>query len=162
MTAGSRTAPLPVRPARADDPEEVSRIYGICLRTAALGGDATGLVDDPRLLGDVFAGPYLAHAPDLAWVLARDEGGASRPVGYILAAEDTAAFERELDRAWWPRIRARVAGRSVEPGGPDAWLCACARVTAHGDGADHGEQRPRGGVGGAVGDERAAWARCAG
>ncbi|MBD2895545.1 putative acetyltransferase OgpAT [Actinomadura sp. RB99] len=124
MTAGSRTAPLPVRPARADDPEEVRRIYGICLRTAALGGDATGLVDDPRLLGDVFAGPYLAHAPDLAWVLARDEGGASRPVGYILAAEDTAAFERELDRAWWPRIRARVAGRSVEPGGPDAWLRA--------------------------------------
>ncbi|MBO2457882.1 GNAT family N-acetyltransferase [Actinomadura violacea] len=111
-------APLLVRLARGGDAEEVRRIYEICLRTAALGRDASGLVGDPRLLGDVFAGPYLAHSPDLAWVLAGEGGEAA---GYILAVADTVAFERELDRVWWPRVRARVAG-PVEPGSPDAWL----------------------------------------
>ncbi|GAA2141938.1 GNAT family N-acetyltransferase [Actinomadura napierensis] len=121
MTAGPRTAPLPVRPARAGDPDEVRRIYDICLRTAALGRDATGLVADPRLLGDVFVGPYLARSPDLAWVLAP---AGSPPVGYVLAVADTVSFERELDRTWWPPVRARVADRPAEPGSPDAWLRA--------------------------------------
>lgn len=124
MTAGPPPAPPSVRPARADDPAEIDRLYEICLRTGAAGGDATGLIDEPRLLGDVFVGPYLAHAPDLAWVLAPDEGedAPSPPVGFFLAVADTTSFERELDHAWWPRVRARAADRPVRPGSPDAWL----------------------------------------
>ncbi|MFD0902018.1 GNAT family N-acetyltransferase [Actinomadura sediminis] len=114
--------PLSVRPARAGDPSEVERIYEICLRTGAHGRDASGLFDDPRLLGDVYAGPYLAHSPDLAWVLAQDER--SLPLGYFLAVADTVAFERELEDAWWPRLRARRAGRPVRPGSLDARLRA--------------------------------------
>ncbi|MEV5825143.1 GNAT family N-acetyltransferase [Spirillospora sp. NPDC052242] len=117
--------PLSVRPARADDPGEIDRIYEICLRTGAFGQDASGLFDDPRLLGDVYAGPYLAHAPDLAWVLAPADGdGASPPVGYFLAVADTASFERELEDAWWPRLRARRAERPVRSGTLDARLHA--------------------------------------
>jgi ribosomal protein S18 acetylase RimI-like enzyme len=124
MTTGPRPARPSVRPARAGDPEEIDRIYDICLRTANSGRDATGLVAEPRLLGDIFAGPYLACSPDLAWVLAPDgvEGAPSRPVGYIVAVADTAAFERRLDREWWPRVRARTADRPVRPGSPDARL----------------------------------------
>ncbi|QFG21891.1 GNAT family N-acetyltransferase [Actinomadura sp. WMMB 499] len=120
------TGPLSVRPARADDPAEVDRIYDICLRTAAAGKDATGRFAEPRLVGDVFAGPYLAHSPDLAWVLAPGgaEGPPSPPVGYFLAVADTESFERDLEDAWWPRLRTRRAHRPVEPDTPDAWLRA--------------------------------------
>ncbi|MBE1533587.1 GNAT family N-acetyltransferase [Actinomadura algeriensis] len=115
------TGPLSVRPARADDPAEIDRVYDICLRTGAAGKDATDLFDDPRLLGDVFAGPYLAHSPDLAWVLA-PEGSSSLPVGYFLAVADTASFERELEDAWWPRVRARTAQRTVRSSPFEGWL----------------------------------------
>ncbi|WP_083733069.1 GNAT family N-acetyltransferase [Actinomadura sp. CNU-125] len=118
------TGPLSVRPARANDPAEIDRIYDICLRTGAAGKDATDLFDDPRLLGDVFAGPYLAHSPDLAWVLAPEDadGAPSLPVGYFLAVADTPSFERELEDAWWPRVRARTAGRTVRLSTFEGWM----------------------------------------
>ena len=34
---------LPLRPARTTDPDEVDRLYEICLRTGASGADATPL-----------------------------------------------------------------------------------------------------------------------
>ncbi|RJL35550.1 GNAT family N-acetyltransferase [Bailinhaonella thermotolerans] len=124
MTPGSQPAPLIVRAARADDPGEIDRLYEICLRTAAHGGDASGMLTEHRLLGDIFVGPYLAHSPDLAWVVAPDEalGVPSRPVGYFLAVADTASFEDELERRWWPRVRAREPRKPAEPGSPDALL----------------------------------------
>ena len=87
----------PYQPRDADD------LYDICLRTGAAGSDATEQFDDPRLLGAVYVGPYLAFAPELAFVL--DDGG--RACGYVLAARDTAAFERTCERDWWPALRAR-------------------------------------------------------
>ncbi|MFC8922526.1 GNAT family N-acetyltransferase [Cellulosimicrobium sp. NPDC057127] len=94
---------LPIRPARADDPAEVDRLYDVCLRTGAAGDDATGLYTDPRLLGEVYLGAYLALEPGLAFVL--DDAGTA--VGYVLGARDTAAFESACARRWWPALRDR-------------------------------------------------------
>ncbi|MFC8732100.1 GNAT family N-acetyltransferase [Luteimicrobium sp. NPDC057192] len=110
--------PLPIRPVRADDPAEVDRIYDICLRTGASGEDATGQFADPRLLGEVYAGPYVRFAPELAFVL--DGGADAGPVGYVLGVADTAAFEDELERSWWPGLRRRYPLGRFPEGSPDA------------------------------------------
>ena len=46
----------------------------------------------PRLLGDIYVGPYLEHAPDLA--LVADDG--RRGCGYALAVLDTATIRASL------------------------------------------------------------------
>lgn len=91
---------LTLRPAREADR---AALYRICLQTGASGEDATALYRDPLLLGHVYAGPYLTHAPDFAFVL--DPGDGSGATGYILGAPDTAAFEATLEREWWPALR---------------------------------------------------------
>jgi ribosomal protein S18 acetylase RimI-like enzyme len=109
---------LPIRPARTDDPSEVERLYEICLRTGASGADATSLYTDPRLLGEVYLGAYLALEPDLAFVV--EDGGTA--VGYVLGAHDTASFEARCEREWWPPLRARYPLGSFAEGTPDESL----------------------------------------
>jgi ribosomal protein S18 acetylase RimI-like enzyme len=89
-----------LRPYRAGDHDAV---YDICVRTGAAGEDASPLLQDPAILGHVYAGPYLALAPELAFVVEDDDGVA----GYILGAADTAEFEDRLEREWWPGLRRR-------------------------------------------------------
>ena len=91
--------PARIRPYRPDDLDEV---YRICLQTANNGQDATSLFSDPRLPGHVYAAPYAVFEPSLAFV-AQDAGGAG---GYIVATLDSRAFERRLERDWWPALRA--------------------------------------------------------
>jgi ribosomal protein S18 acetylase RimI-like enzyme len=86
-----------VRPADRD------AVYDICLRTADAGDDGTHLYTDPLLPGHVWAGAYLALEPEHAFVV--DDAG--RVIGYVLGALDSRAFESELERAWWPVLRAR-------------------------------------------------------
>ncbi|HEX2361060.1 MAG TPA: GNAT family N-acetyltransferase [Jiangellaceae bacterium] len=88
-----------IRPATEADE---SALYDVCLRTGAEGEDATGTCADPRLLGHVYVGPYLALQPDLAFVL--DDG---RPAGYALGALDTEDFDLRCEREWWPALRER-------------------------------------------------------
>jgi ribosomal protein S18 acetylase RimI-like enzyme len=109
---------LPLRPARTLDPAEVDRLYDICLRTGASGGDATPLYADPRLLGEVYLGAYLALEPDLAFVVESDGAAA----GYVLGARDTAAFEARCEREWWPALRARYPLGSFPEESPDEGL----------------------------------------
>lgn len=109
---------LPIRPVRADDPAEVERLYAVCLRTGASGGDATGLHADPRLLGEVYLGAYLALEPELAFVV--DDRGVA--AGYVLGARDTVAFETESERAWWPALRERYPLGSFPEGSRDEAL----------------------------------------
>jgi len=109
---------LPLRPARTVDPTEVDRLYDICLRTGASGGDATALYTDPRLLGEVYLGAYLALEPDLAFVVESDGVAA----GYVLGARDTAAFEARCEREWWPALRARYPLGSFPESSPDEAL----------------------------------------
>ncbi|MGV8881209.1 MAG: GNAT family N-acetyltransferase [Rhodoglobus sp.] len=88
---------------RPYQPEDRDRLYDICLLTGANGGDASGLYEVPTLLGEVYVGPYLEFAPDLAWVA--ELGG--EPAGYVLGAADTWSFEMHCEAQWWPKLRKR-------------------------------------------------------
>lgn len=89
---------MQIRPA---EPADVDALYEICLRTGDRGRDASGILADPRLIGHVYVGPYLALEPSYAFVLA-DELGA---VGYVLGALDTRAFDVACEARWWPPLR---------------------------------------------------------
>jgi ribosomal protein S18 acetylase RimI-like enzyme len=109
---------------RPYEPGDRDALYQVCLRTADNGHDATGLVSDPRLPGDVWLGPYLAFEPSLAFV-AEDSGGAG---GYVVAALDSHDFEERLERDWWPAQRAA----HPEPAdGVAAGLAPIARYALH-------------------------------
>lgn len=105
---------------RRYQPADENALYDICLRTGANGADARPLFADPRLLGSVYVGPYLALEPDLAFVLEDDAG----PGGYVLAARDTAAFERACEAHWWPALRAQYPRRTFPAGSADERIVA--------------------------------------
>lgn len=94
-----------IRPYR---PTDLGSLYEICLRTGAAGHDATDLVDDPRLFGEVFAAPYGVLEPEHAFVLDAD----GRAIGYALGALDTSSFEARCEAEWWPALRERHPLRS--------------------------------------------------
>lgn len=110
------TNPLRIRPARTQDPTEVDQLYDICLRTGANGMGAQDRHDDPRLLGEVYLGAYLQFEPDLAFVLTDDD---DTPLGYVLGARDTLAFEALLEERWWPALRKRYPVGSFPDGSHD-------------------------------------------
>lgn len=107
-------AALALRPYRPSDAEGLRRV---CLLTAELGGDATGLYVSDDLMPDVFATPYVEFAPDLAFVLDAGEGeeaggdagasAAERVRGYILGVADTGPFVAWYRERWVPRLAAR-------------------------------------------------------
>ncbi len=102
-----------IRPAT---PADRDAVYEICRLTGDAGQAATGLYDDPDLLGDVYAGPYLVLEPDLAMVYDDDHGVA----GYVLGALDTAAFVDAWRTRWLPVAASR---RTAAPAGtPSARL----------------------------------------
>jgi ribosomal protein S18 acetylase RimI-like enzyme len=100
-----------IRPYR---PEDRAAVYDICVRTGDAGNDARHLYDDHELLPDIFAGPYVALEPELAFVV--DNG--SRAVGYIVGTADTALFVRRYRAAWLPRLTYRYPPRSGTAGTP--------------------------------------------
>ncbi|WP_173922507.1 GNAT family N-acetyltransferase [Agromyces sp. Marseille-P2726] len=97
----------PYRPADRDGVVEV------CIRTAAGGGDATGLYSDDLLMPEVFALPYLEYAPELAFVV--DSGDGERVLGYVLGVADTREFVAwwRHEWAWWFRSRHPSPGPST-------------------------------------------------
>lgn len=96
-----------------DEPELAS----VCLRTAASGEDATGMLADDDLWAQLFVLPYVEHDPACAFVVETDDG---RVAGYVVAAADTDAFETWFRDSWWPRFAerwpepARVSNRQDE------------------------------------------------
>jgi len=94
------------------------RVYDICVRTGNDGADATDRFARPRLLAEIYAGPYLALSPELAWVIDAGDGA----IGYLLGVADTAAFETESERSWWPALRAEYPLDSAAIGSPDRRL----------------------------------------
>lgn len=82
------------RPSDRDD------VYDVCVRTADGGGDARGQYSTDDLMPDVFAGPYLALEPELAFVV--DDG--TRVVGYVLGAADTARWAARHRELWLPTV----------------------------------------------------------
>ncbi len=97
-----------IRPYR---PEDRSALLDVCVRTADAGDDARGLFSDDELWGFVYAVPYAERDPSLCWVVEDDAGHA---IGYLVATDDTEAFESWFQKEWWPRFAARFP-RSVAP-----------------------------------------------
>jgi ribosomal protein S18 acetylase RimI-like enzyme len=97
-----------IRPYRPSDRDDV---FDICLRTAAGGGDATGVYSDDSLMPEVFALPYVEYAPDLVFVV---DDGRGRALGYVIGVADTRAFVEWWKREWTPGFRRR----HPEPGPP--------------------------------------------
>ena len=73
------------------------------------------LYDDPRMIGHIYSAPYLKLAPELCFV-AVDELGVA---GFIVGAKDTLSFERLLEDAWWPVLRAAYDAPNEDS--PDDW-----------------------------------------
>jgi ribosomal protein S18 acetylase RimI-like enzyme len=85
-------------------------LYRICLLTGASGQDATHLHDDPHLLGNYYAIPYLELQPDLAFVI----DGAEGVCGYVLGARDSAQFYARMEAEWLAPLR-----QTLPDPGPD-------------------------------------------
>ncbi|MBV1856069.1 GNAT family N-acetyltransferase [Catellatospora tritici] len=90
-----------IRPYRPSDRDAV---YEICVLTAHNGGDARPHYQDPGILPEIFAGPYVHLDPQFAFVLADDE---DRAVGYIIATGDTERFVRRFRQEWLPLVADR-------------------------------------------------------
>jgi ribosomal protein S18 acetylase RimI-like enzyme len=97
-----------VRPCLATD---LPAVYDICVRTADSGGDARGQYSSDRLMGDIFAAPYVRLAPEHAYVL---DDGTGAAVGYVLGAPDTARFVERYRAEWIPAL-ADVWSPPVDP-----------------------------------------------
>ncbi|WP_404475264.1 GNAT family N-acetyltransferase [Microbacterium aerolatum] len=99
---------IAIRPYRVEDRPAM---FEVCVKTADAGQDASGLFTEDDLWGLIFAVPYVERHPDLAWVV---EAGDGRVVGYIVATDDTDAFEQWFGDEWWPRFADRFP-RPVTP-----------------------------------------------
>ncbi len=89
-----------IRDARTEDLPE---LYRICLLTGDSGQDASGLYQNPDLLGAFYAAPYLVFQPNLTLML-EDESGVC---GYVLGVQDSLAFRAWMEAVWLPPLRAR-------------------------------------------------------
>lgn len=92
---------------------DAEAILEICVRTADAGRDGRSLYSDHRYPGLIWALPYLTVNPETAFVLTR----LGKVVGYAVGAVDTASFEVELERAWWPELRRQFVDREPSAAG---------------------------------------------
>ncbi|MGW8484667.1 GNAT family N-acetyltransferase [Microbacterium sp. NPDC055903] len=90
-----------IRPYR---PADRAALFEVCVKTADAGSDATGIFSDDELWGLLFAVPYAERRPDLCWVVEAEDGAV---VGYLVATEDTDAFEQWFRDEWWPQFAER-------------------------------------------------------
>jgi ribosomal protein S18 acetylase RimI-like enzyme len=88
---------MEIRPATTQDEDA---LYYVALVTGDAGADGTHLFDDPRLVGEVFVGPYIHLEPDFAYSV-QDAG----TVGYLLGCLDTRTLEQRCAQSWWPRLQ---------------------------------------------------------
>ncbi|MGO4831169.1 GNAT family N-acetyltransferase [Rhizobiaceae sp. 2RAB30] len=91
-----------LRQATAEDHPALARV---CLATGDAGKDATGIEDDPMLLGLIYAIPSQVLEPDFAFVI----DGPSGVSGYLFGAIDTAAFNARLASELYPGLQRRTA-----------------------------------------------------
>jgi ribosomal protein S18 acetylase RimI-like enzyme len=111
MTGGSIGVPT-IRLYREADRDSM---FDVCMRTGWAGGDARGFFQDQELLPDIFAAPFAALEPDLAFVLDNGE----RVVGYAVGTSDTVRFAREFRERWLPSVAERHPRPTDEPTGHD-------------------------------------------
>jgi len=96
---------------RAYRPADLDAVYDICVRTGDAGGDARGQYSTDRLMGDIFAAPYVTLEPEHAHIL---DDGTGAAVGYVIGTADTPRFVRRYRDEWLPA----TAGRYPHPADP--------------------------------------------
>ncbi len=104
---------------RAVRPGDEAAVADICARTAAHGRDGRGLLSEDGLWAEVFALPYIARHPELAFVVVAE---ADEPLGYVVGTSDTESFDIWFRHWWWP------SRRPLDPvtDGPEALLLSFA------------------------------------
>src|SRR5690606_8561128 len=90
-----------IRPYRPSDREAM---YDVCVGTADAGVGAGGLLADDGLCGARWAAPSVVRHRELAWVVGSADG---LTTGYIVATDDTEAFDTWFRDAWWPGVAER-------------------------------------------------------
>jgi len=80
---------------------DIPYFYEICLKTGDAGKNAEDLYFDPYLIGNYYAAPYFFFPEGICFVAEYQ----CRPQGYIIAAPDTAAFEKWMEEQWLPPLR---------------------------------------------------------
>jgi ribosomal protein S18 acetylase RimI-like enzyme len=93
---------MEIRTATLDDE---ARLYEICVLTGDSGKDATGIFQQPNLLGDIWVGPYLHLSPEYCFVVADN----AQAVGYCIATLDSTSFDTVAAALWWPGKQAVYA-----------------------------------------------------
>ncbi|MEV7404388.1 GNAT family N-acetyltransferase [Streptomyces sp. NPDC091267] len=106
---------------RAYHPDDHAALADICVRTADNGGDSRHLYPDHELMPSIFAAPYAALEPDLAFVI---DDGTGRAVGYILGTADTPLFVTEFRKRWLPQVEDRYPRPAGPPRGPSDEMIA--------------------------------------
>ncbi len=106
---------------RAYRPSDLPAVYDICVRTADSGGDARGIYASDRLMGDIFAAPYVTFEPEHAHVL---DDGSGTAVGYVIGTADTARFVRRYRDEWIPATADRCPQPADPPVSPDDAMLA--------------------------------------
>jgi ribosomal protein S18 acetylase RimI-like enzyme len=106
---------------RAYRPSDLPAVYDICVRTADAGGDARGRYASDRLMGDLFAAPYVILEPQHAHVL---DDGTGAAVGYVVGTADTATFVRRYRAEWMPATADRCPPPADPPVTPDDTMLA--------------------------------------
>ncbi|MEV3853327.1 GNAT family N-acetyltransferase [Streptomyces sp. NPDC050095] len=89
---------------RPYQPSDRAEIASVCVQTAHEGRDSSAIHPDPELMPSIFAYPYVALEPELAFVL---DDGSGAAVGYVLGAADTAKFTERFRSEWLPRVAGR-------------------------------------------------------
>jgi membrane-associated phospholipid phosphatase/ribosomal protein S18 acetylase RimI-like enzyme len=121
----TRSKESPVSSIRPYRPSDRDAMYEVCVKTADVGRDATGMFTDDRLWGDIFAVPYVERHPELAWVVESEDG---RTIGYVVSTDDTEAFETWFRDEWWPRVGGRYPlSGEAEPTRQDGMIGYAAR-----------------------------------
>ena len=92
-------------------PNDMPRLYEICLLTGDSGNDATGQLSD-EILGHYYAAPYPLFQPELCVTLL--ESGV--PCGYLVGTSDSASFSHFFNEEWLPPLlkRYELPGRDVQ------------------------------------------------
>ncbi len=102
-----------IRPYR---PADLPELYRICLLTGDSGADASGLYQDPELLGHFYAAPYGVHEPDLTFVLTDEQG----VCGYVLGCSDSHNFAAWMESEWLPPLRQKYPLPTADDTSKDA------------------------------------------
>ncbi|CAB4842027.1 unannotated protein [freshwater metagenome] len=84
-------------------------LYRVCVQTGIIGSDASHLFRMPRMLGEIYVGPYLTFEPNYSFTIVDGE-----ITGYLLATLDTAAFEEREEVQWWPALRSKYLNVGIE------------------------------------------------